>query len=173
MSGIGLDYTPESLDGLLDANPAFWPASEGYGQGGPIRLAEPLQLPEITDMLLQRGWGEADIRKLLGGNFLRVARRGVEVEARRREKGGPPKNGGPQSKEEANGARWECARPVGSAVGQWRDGIRVRWCRRSPATKNALFFAAAKAILSRQRAVNPPSTAKAWPVVQAAPSEAR
>ena len=72
--GIGLDYTPESLDGLLDAIPAYWPASEGYGQGGPMRLAEPLQLPEITDMLLQRGWGEADIRKLLGGNFLRVAR---------------------------------------------------------------------------------------------------
>jgi membrane dipeptidase len=72
--GIGLDYTPESLDGLLDANPAYWPASEGYGQGGPARLAEPRQLPEITDMLLQRGWPEADIRKLLGGNFLRVAR---------------------------------------------------------------------------------------------------
>ena len=39
-----------------------------------MRLGAPLQLPEITDMLLQRGWGEADIRKLLGGNFLRVAR---------------------------------------------------------------------------------------------------
>ena len=70
--------------------------------------------------------------------------------------------------------RWEAwARPVGSAVGQLRDGIRARWCRRPPATKNALFFAAAKAILSRQRAVKPPSMTKDCPVVQAAASEAR
>src|SRR5262249_62014144 len=72
--GIGLDYTPESLDGLLEMNPLYWPPREGYGQGGPMRIADPSQLPEITDMLLQRGWTEADIRKLLGENFLRVAR---------------------------------------------------------------------------------------------------
>ena len=72
--GIGLDYTPQSLDGLADMDSRFWPPSEGYGRGGPMRLAEPCQLPEITEMLLARGWAEADIRKLLGENFLRVAR---------------------------------------------------------------------------------------------------
>src|SRR5215472_15990027 len=71
--GIGLDYTPESLDSLLEMNPLFWPPSEGYGQGGLMRIADPNQLPEITDKLMDRGWAEADIRKLLGGNFLRVA----------------------------------------------------------------------------------------------------
>ena len=71
--GIGLDYTPESLDSLLEMNPFFWPPSEGYGQGGLMRIADPNQLPEITDKLMDRGWAEADIRKLLGGNFLRVA----------------------------------------------------------------------------------------------------
>jgi membrane dipeptidase len=38
-----------------------------------MRIADPNQLPEITDKLMDRGWAEADIRKLLGGNFLRVA----------------------------------------------------------------------------------------------------
>ena len=70
---VGLDYTPESLDSLLEMNPLFWPPSEGYGQGGLMRIADPNQLPEITDKLMDRGWAEADIRKLLGGNFLRVA----------------------------------------------------------------------------------------------------
>jgi len=73
--GIGLDYTPQTLEGLLEMNPAYWPPSEGYGQGGPTRFAEPRQLPEITDMLLERGWPEGDIRKVLGENFLRVARK--------------------------------------------------------------------------------------------------
>jgi len=71
--GIALDYTPENLEGLTAANPRFWPASEGYGHGGPMRMAEPLQLPQITDMLLDRGWSEADVRKVQGENFRRVA----------------------------------------------------------------------------------------------------
>ncbi|HZT19067.1 MAG TPA: membrane dipeptidase [Dongiaceae bacterium] len=70
--GIGLDYTPESLESLTEMNPRFWPPAEGYGQGF-LRIAEPRQLPEITDMLMARGWPEGDIRKVLGGNFLRVA----------------------------------------------------------------------------------------------------
>jgi len=72
--GIGLDWTPESLNSITEADPRFWPAHEGYGQGGPMRLADPQQLPQITDALLDRGWREADIRRLLGENFLRVAR---------------------------------------------------------------------------------------------------
>ena len=72
--GIGLDYTPASLDEIVSLDPHYWPSSEGYGQGGPSRVAHPAQLPEITDALLARGWAEGDIRKLLGENFLRVAR---------------------------------------------------------------------------------------------------
>jgi membrane dipeptidase len=71
--GIGLDWTPQSLDNITEVDPRYWPPREGYGQGGPIRLADPQQLPEITDALLDRGWREPDIRKLLGENFLRVA----------------------------------------------------------------------------------------------------
>jgi membrane dipeptidase len=71
--GISLDYAPGSLEGLTAGRPDYWPASEGYGQAGALRMAEPLQLPQITEMLLDRGCAEADIRKVLGGNFHRVA----------------------------------------------------------------------------------------------------
>jgi len=72
--GIGLDYYPETVVSWSAKNPSYWPASEDYGRGGPMRVADPEQLPEITEMLLRRGWSEGDIRKLLGENFLRVAR---------------------------------------------------------------------------------------------------
>jgi membrane dipeptidase len=71
--GVSLDWTPENLEGLTAANPKFWPKSEGYGQGSNMRVAAPRQLPEITEMLLDRGYGEEDVRKVMGGNFRRVA----------------------------------------------------------------------------------------------------
>jgi len=41
--------------------------SEGYGQGSNMRVAPPSQLPEITEMLLDRGYGEEDVRKVMAG----------------------------------------------------------------------------------------------------------
>lgn len=70
--GIGLDHTT-TLNELNVQNPALWPVAEGYGVGGPSRSADPSQLLEVTHLLLKRGWSEADIRKVLGGNFFRVA----------------------------------------------------------------------------------------------------
>lgn len=73
--GIGFDYefTPDPADlpdGLVKEQ--WWPASLGYG---PLSAtsAPPEKLPEITEGLLARGYDEADIRKILGQNFLRVA----------------------------------------------------------------------------------------------------
>lgn len=71
--GIGLDFYTETVESWAEKNPAYWPASEGYGRGSP-RVAAPEQLPEVTEMLLARGWPEGDIRKLLGENFMRVTR---------------------------------------------------------------------------------------------------
>jgi membrane dipeptidase len=71
--GIGLDYSPASVDEQLNEHPEYWPPSE-YAEQGPSKVAGPDQLPDIAAGLLQRGWSEGDTRKVLGANFLRVAR---------------------------------------------------------------------------------------------------
>ncbi len=78
--GISLDYEypggglrdlPEDVD-----RAHWWPPEEGYRGGiSGIRLATPEQLPEITEGLLARGYGEAEIRRILGGNMLDLVRR--------------------------------------------------------------------------------------------------
>ena len=74
--GIGLDYFFEadldaSFQEALAENEDFWPR-EQY-PGGAIRCAAPSQLRELTALLLARGRSEAEVRAVLGGNFLRVA----------------------------------------------------------------------------------------------------
>lgn len=76
--GLGLDYEYEL--GLNQDPPgfdrAYWfPPAHGYGPDDPCYgSATPEQLPEITHGLLGLGYGEADVRKILGANMLRVAR---------------------------------------------------------------------------------------------------
>ena len=77
--GLGLDF---EYDLGLDQDPpgydrAYWfPHAHGYGPGGPVRRnAEPEQFPEITLGLLDLGYDETDVRKILGENMLALARR--------------------------------------------------------------------------------------------------
>jgi len=76
--GLGLDYEyDQGLDDWPDGEDRafWWPPAHGYGPEGPkVRIAGPEQLPEITAGLLARGYPEAAVRALLGGNMLRVAR---------------------------------------------------------------------------------------------------
>jgi membrane dipeptidase len=78
--GLGIDYSYPA-NGLDDDPPGldrgyWWPPAHGYGGGiSGIRIAAPEQLPEITLGLLARGYAEADIRAILGGNMLELARR--------------------------------------------------------------------------------------------------
>ena len=44
---------------------------DGYGTG-PVELSDASKLPLITEKLLARGYSERDIKKILGGNFMRV-----------------------------------------------------------------------------------------------------
>jgi len=73
--GLGLDYVfdQEELNAFLRDNRDTFPAGFGYREFFPPRFASPAQLPEITEALLVRGYREAEVRGIMGGNFYRVA----------------------------------------------------------------------------------------------------
>lgn len=71
--GIGLDYVfhLEALTSSNGSKPHIWPPGFGYESG--VKFVPPEQIGEIVDALLSRGYADADVGKILGGNFLRVA----------------------------------------------------------------------------------------------------
>ena len=71
--GIGLDWVFDMESLLVEVKKS----AETYPGGGydlDIKVAQPEQLPELTEGLLKRGYSEADIRGILGLNWIRVAR---------------------------------------------------------------------------------------------------
>ncbi|MDT9599724.1 dipeptidase [Sphingosinicella rhizophila] len=71
--GLGIDtcFDPSEVDDLMRERPEIWPDSVGYEDG--LQIAGPEEIPNIAAKLLQRGYGEAELAKVLGGNFRRVA----------------------------------------------------------------------------------------------------
>lgn len=71
--GIGLDfvYYEEQMYKVVAANPDRFP--KGYPPP-PYKYFAPEDLPHLTEALLKRGYGESNIRGLLGENFLRVCK---------------------------------------------------------------------------------------------------
>lgn len=71
--GLGLDFVfdVQEMDDYVKAHPELFPPKEGYSTG--IRMVRPESLRAITAGLLTRGYKLADVRRILGGNFLRVA----------------------------------------------------------------------------------------------------
>jgi membrane dipeptidase len=71
--GIGLDYVfdEEELKDLFVNSPHLY---AGYDVEGGLRMVSPEQIQAIVEELLRRGYSEEALGKILGGNFLRVAR---------------------------------------------------------------------------------------------------
>lgn len=72
--GIGLDciFNPEEIKCSVNTNPDIFPSE--YGFNDDIAVAEPEQFPEIRILLEKRGYDYNNINKILGENFLRIAK---------------------------------------------------------------------------------------------------
>lgn len=72
---IGLDYVKDlgAIWKWTLENPELWPANNGTPAPKPAH-AQPEQVSELVSLMLSRGYAEADVRGILGGNFLRVLR---------------------------------------------------------------------------------------------------
>jgi membrane dipeptidase len=71
--GLGLDYVfdQQEMDDWLASPSNTWPPGYGYVPG--VRMLPPEVLPELVDAMLALGWRDADVRGVVGGNWLRVA----------------------------------------------------------------------------------------------------
>lgn len=74
--GIALDYAYEfdedEVRAYFKAHPETFPP-DSYPDGG-ILLMPPERLPSIAEHLLKRGYSGDDVRNIMGGNHLRIAR---------------------------------------------------------------------------------------------------
>jgi membrane dipeptidase len=73
--GLGLDYVFDrgELDEFLAKMKHTFPDGAELGAAESHQFVAPEQIPEIAEALLGLGYGESDVGKILGGNFLRVA----------------------------------------------------------------------------------------------------
>jgi membrane dipeptidase len=71
--GLGLDFEFDMAEAeeYVKAHPEMFPPKEGFANG--MRIVPPESLAAIAAGLLARGYRKADLRAILGGNFLRVA----------------------------------------------------------------------------------------------------
>jgi membrane dipeptidase len=69
---IGLDFAfdDDEVKGFLKAHPEIYPPDK-YPNG--IEMVPPESFPRIAELLLARGWGDEEVRKVMGRNLLRVA----------------------------------------------------------------------------------------------------
>lgn len=73
--GVGLDWAPPSPRdrAFYASHRTYWPASE-YSAPWSMSSVGPADVRGLTATLVGRGWTEKEVRKVLGENFLRVAR---------------------------------------------------------------------------------------------------
>jgi len=71
--GIALDYAfnQDEVQQFVKAHPETYPPAK-YPQG--LAMMEPERMPDIAEALLRSGYSEPDVRNIMGGNHLRIAR---------------------------------------------------------------------------------------------------
>lgn len=71
--GIALDFVfdDEEVAQFAAANPAMFPSEAGYGAG--MAMIAPWQFDEILEELMRRRLSQQALKKLFGGNHLRIA----------------------------------------------------------------------------------------------------
>ncbi len=71
--GLGFDFVFDSdaLNTWIRGRPEEWPGTDSPDWPG-FRYARPAQAEELAEALLARGWRDAEVLGLLGGNHLRV-----------------------------------------------------------------------------------------------------
>ncbi|MDX2479117.1 MAG: membrane dipeptidase, partial [Desulfuromusa sp.] len=74
-TGISLDFFFPDVDLSLElsARPDYWPQGQQYDTKG-ITVARPDQFAEVLQLLAKTGFSATEIRGIIGGNFLRMAR---------------------------------------------------------------------------------------------------
>jgi membrane dipeptidase len=72
--GLGLDYVwdIEEVKAYYRARPDLYPPDKGYGT--PSQSISPERLPGLVQQMIDHGYPEDAIQKILGLNHLRVAR---------------------------------------------------------------------------------------------------
>jgi membrane dipeptidase len=74
--GLGTDlvYFPEIFDAFMKKNSVVYPDNYGVGKASQFKSIQPEQITEIVEELQKRGHNEITIAKILGGNYMRVAK---------------------------------------------------------------------------------------------------
>jgi membrane dipeptidase len=72
--GLGPDFLREFMDAVYPQYEQFIGFAEVDMKASVPGLARERDLPNLTQRLVERGWAEPDVRKLLGENWLRVFR---------------------------------------------------------------------------------------------------
>lgn len=73
--GLGLDlvFDADALNAWIRTRPDEWPGADAPDWEG-FHYAVPEQVPALTELMLNRGYSETQIRGILGENWLRVCR---------------------------------------------------------------------------------------------------
>ncbi len=73
-AGIGLDYVfdQQEVADFVKQNPQIFPPEDGYADG--INMLAPTEIPSIVESLVQLGYKDEDVKKIMGENHLRIAK---------------------------------------------------------------------------------------------------